>query len=149
MESTVLNQDVSAISGNLACAVSLPVISSWSGKDGHGSVRSTASAKSNISLSAKNKSDENVLLIPHFKAFVGYLIARDVPEVQTVLMSEEKALRLLHVYILTSGYDFDANEKIYDQQERLMRLFTGVDFDFHITPKQRYSDPDLKAVFSR
>jgi len=153
MESTVVSQTAPDIlSGNSVSFESRPVAGVWvpsSGEVKRSEVRSTLPAKGCSSLTAKKKSDENVLLIPHFKEFVAYLIASDIPEVQTVLISEERAQKLLHVYILTRGYDFDANEIIYDRQERVMHLFAGVDFDFHITPERRYSDPDLKVVFSR
>lgn len=152
MESTVVNQTVpNILSGNSVCFVSLPgmdVQISSSGEARRSEVRSTLPAKMGCSsLPSKKKSDENVLLIPHFKEFMGYLIASDIPEVQAVLMHQED--KLLRVYIATKEFDFDVNERIYDKEERLINLFENVNFDFHIIGQRRFGDPNLRLVYSR
>src|SRR5262249_13833354 len=98
------------------------------------------------SAPSTTRSKKNVLLVPHFKEFLGYMLGT-VKEVRSVLMSTEE--NYLRVYVVVDSFDFEANERIYDVQEHIMGCFTDVEFDFHITSHAVSNDSNLEVTWSR
>jgi hypothetical protein len=95
---------------------------------------------------APAKNETVVQLIPHFKQFLAFLISV-VPEVRSVFMHEEG--NFLRVIVRVDDFDFDVNERIYDNEELIMEIFSNLEFDFEITTLVNLGDPDLELVFSR
>jgi hypothetical protein len=103
--------------------------------------RNHSEAPSKMAVSSKN---ELIQLIPHFKQFLAFLIASDIPQVRSIAMQEDE--KLLRVFIVVDEYDFDVNERIYDKEEHIIDVFNQMDFDFHITCHPSMSDPRLEKV---
>ena len=98
----------------------------------------------NISCEVDNNP---IQLIPNFKEFLAFLLSHGIPQVRSILMHQDH--KLLRVFIVVEKYDPDVNEKIYDQEERIIDVFTNLDFDFTISSQASPADPQLETVLSR
>lgn len=88
--------------------------------------------------------DESVQLIPNLREFIAFLLTCTIPQIRSVFMGQDG--KLLRIFAVVDEFDFEVNERIYDQEERIMDAFNHLDFDFHITRHLNMSDPSLEKV---